>query len=146
MSTDWTLAFDCADPVTLAAFWKVALGYEDGPVPEGFDSWEQWLVHYGVPEEEWGDGARLVDPAGVLPRISFLKVPEGKTAKNRLHVDVQVGGGRHQPIETRWPKVTKRVAQLVAAGGRVVREDRLDDGTPDHVVMVDPEGNELCVL
>jgi catechol 2,3-dioxygenase-like lactoylglutathione lyase family enzyme len=146
MSTAWTMTFDCANPATMAAFWKLALGYVDAPVPVGFDSWEQWLTHFGVPEEEWEAGASLVDPEGVLPRLSLLKVPESKTAKNRLHLDIQVGGGRHQPFEIRWPKVTDLVDRLTAAGASVIREDTMPDGTPDHVVMADPEGNEFCVL
>ncbi len=99
MSVPWTVTIDCADPPTVAAFWKEALGYVDAPPPEGHDTWEDWLRHFGVPEEEWDDGASLHDPDGVGPRISFLKVPEPKVAKNRLHIDIQAGGGRRQPWE-----------------------------------------------
>ncbi|MDQ1643051.1 MAG: hypothetical protein QOJ90_2402 [Actinomycetota bacterium] len=146
MATAWTVTLDCADPATMASFWKLALGYVDGPPPPGFESWEQWLTHFGVPEEEWDDGASLVDPDGVLPRLSLLKVPEPKTAKNRVHLDIQVGGGRDQPFETRWPKVMDLVERLTKAGGTVIHQDEMADGTPDHVVMADPEGNEFCVL
>jgi hypothetical protein len=83
---------------------------------------------------------------GTGPSISFLKVPEPKVAKNRVHLDVQVGGGRRsEPWEVRWPRVTRAVDRLTAAGATVIRED-VQDGTPDHVVMADPEGNEFCVL
>src|SRR5262245_39728278 len=92
MTTRWTLTFDCHDAATMARFWTVALGYVDSPPPEGWDTWEDWLRHFDVPEEEWGDGASLEDPQGVLPSVSFLKVPEPKTAKNRLHLDLQVSG------------------------------------------------------
>jgi hypothetical protein len=51
------------------------------------------------------DGAALEDPDGVGPRISFLKVPEPKAVKNRVHLDVQVGGGRAEPWEVRWARV-----------------------------------------
>ena len=145
MGTPWTLTFDCSHPPTVAEFWKVALGYVDAPPPEGFDTWEQWLVHGGIPAEEWDDGAYLVDPDGVGPRISFLRVPEPKSAKNRVHIDVQAGGGRAEPWELRWPRVTETVSRLTSAGATVIREEPLD-GTPDHVVRADPEGNEFCVL
>jgi len=145
MATNWTLTFDCASPAALAAFWCTALGYVEGSPPTGFSSWEDWFTRLGVPEEEWDDGASIEDPDGLRPRMSFLKVPEGKVAKNRLHIDIQVGGGRAEPIEVRWPRVMAHVENLTTAGATVVRVDE-QDGTPDHVVMADPEGNEFCVL
>jgi hypothetical protein len=145
MSTRWTLTFDCADPAALAAFWRLALGYVEAPPPQGFSSWQEWLTNSGVPPEEWDDGAFIVDPEGRGPAISFLKVPEGKTAKNRVHLDVQAGGGRAVPWEVRWPRVTATVGRLSAAGATVVCES-VQAGIPDHVVMTDPEGNEFCVL
>jgi len=84
----------------------------------------------------------IEDPDGVRPSISFLKVPEPKATKNRAHLDVQAGGGRSEPWEVRWPRVTEAVERLTAAGASVLHED----GVPDHVVMADPEGNEFCVL
>jgi len=65
--------------------------------------------------------------------------------KNRVHIDVQAGGDRGEPWEVRWPRVTEAVGRLTAAGATVIRQD-VQDGTPDHVVMADPEGNEFCVL
>ncbi|MGC1215179.1 MAG: VOC family protein [Micromonospora sp.] len=76
----------------------------------------------------------------------FRYGPEPKVVKNRVHLDVQVGGGRAQPWEVRWPRVTEAVERLTTAGATVIRQDALEDGTPDHVVMADPEGNEFCVL
>ncbi|HEX5535271.1 MAG TPA: VOC family protein [Actinomycetales bacterium] len=145
MAHPWTLTFDCADPPRLAAFWKVALGYIDAPPPEGFDTWEQWRTRFHVPEAERSHGAALTDPDGVGPRISFLKVPEAKVAKNRLHVDVQVAGGRHQPWDIRERRIRDTVEVLVAAGGSVLTEHEFE-GQLDHVVMADPEGNEFCVV
>jgi hypothetical protein len=145
MVTRWTLTIDCAHPATLSAFWRLALGYVDAPAPEGFDSWQEWLTHQGVPEDEWDDGAFIADPDGVRPSISFLKVPEAKVVKNRVHIDVQVGGGRGGSWDIRWPRVAAAVARLTAAGATVIRED-IQDGTPDHVVMADPEGNEFCIV
>ena len=95
--SEWTLTFDCTAARSLAEFWKVALGYVDAPPPQGWTTWEDWLRDLDVPEDEWDDGASIVDPARVRARISFLKVPEAKTAKNRIHLDVQVGGGPDRP-------------------------------------------------
>jgi Glyoxalase-like domain len=146
MGTKWTVTFDCAQPGVLAKFWAEALGYVEPVAPEGFDSWENWLRHHGVPEDEWDDGAYLADPDGDGPSLSFLRVPEPKVAKNRVHLDVHVGGGRdHTPWEVRWPRVVAAVERLTAAGATVIAEYD-DQGRPDHVVMADPEGNEFCVL
>jgi Glyoxalase-like domain len=145
MSTAWTITFDCADPASLAAFWRQALGYVDSGPPAGFATREEWLASVGVPPEEWGDGAYIEDPDDLRPRISFLKVPEPKTAKNRVHLDVQAGGGSGEPQEARWARVLAAVERLTGAGATVIRED-LQDGVPDHFVMADPEGNEFCVV
>ncbi|WP_327245810.1 VOC family protein [Streptomyces sp. NBC_01320] len=145
MSTRWTVTLDCAQPTRLAQFWALALGYVPKPPPAGFGSWEEWFAHHGVPEEEWDDGAYLCDPDGVGPTLSFLKVPEPKMAKNRVHLDVQAGGGRDTPWEERWPRVVEAIERLTSAGATVVREHDMD-GRPDHVEMADPEGNEFCVL
>jgi hypothetical protein len=145
VAVEWTLTIDCANPARLADFWSVALGYVLAPPPAGFDTWEEWFVRFGVPEEEWHDGAALADPDGVRPWISFLKVPESKIVKNRVHIDVQAGGGRAQPWDLRWARVTEAVERLTAAGATVIGEVA-QDGQPDHVVMADPEGNEFCVV
>jgi hypothetical protein len=145
MSTAWTMTFDCADPAALAAFWRQALGYVEAAPPAGFATREEWLASAGVPPEEWGDGAYIEDPAGLKQAISFLMVPEAKTAKNRVHLDVQAGGGRSEPQAVRWARVQAAVARLTGAGATVVRED-WQDGVPDHFVMTDPEGNEFCVV
>jgi len=149
MSTEWTITFDCHDPVALAAFWKLALGYVDAPPPKGFDSWDSWFDACEVPVEERDDGASLVDPDGARPSISFLKVPEAKAAKNRMHLDVQVGGGRAgdgaEHWDQRWGRISATVETLVNAGATVEQEYAIGD-RPDHVVMQDPEGNEFCVV
>lgn len=145
MAVDWAVTFDCTQPGRLAEFWKLALGYVDAPVPKGFDSWEEWLRHFSVPEDEWDDGAHLVDPDGERPGLSFLKVPEGKVAKNRMHIDVKAGGGRSEPWDLRWPRVVVAVERLTAAGATVIQQYEVD-GKPDHVVMADPEGNEFCLV
>jgi glyoxalase superfamily protein len=85
VATRWTLTIDCAVPATVARFWVTALGYESRD-----------------PIEDGDEGAFLRDPDGVGPSLSFLQVPEGKVAKNRVHLDIQAGGGRAVPWETRW--------------------------------------------
>ncbi|MFJ8883453.1 VOC family protein [Streptomyces sp. NPDC102402] len=145
MSTTWSLTIDCAHPNALAGFWALALGYVEKPPPTGFGSWEEWFAHHDVPEEEWDDGAYLSDPDGVGPDLSFLKVPEPRVGKNRLHLDVRAGGGRETPWDIRWPRVTEAVERLTAAGGTVIQVHELQ-GRPDHVEMADPEGHVFCVV
>ena len=143
--TTWSLTADCTNARAQAEFWKLALGYVDAPPPGEFASWDEWLRFYDVPEDEWDDGATIVDPDGLLPRICFLRVPEPKTAKNRLHLDVYVAGSRDEvPNDVRVPLITAHVAMLVAAGGTVLRENVIH-GRLDGVVMADPEGHEFCV-
>ena len=100
MATRIQVTIDCADPNRLARFWAEALGYRLQEPPDGFDSWQAYWVSRGLPPEEVEDGYdAIVDPDGVGPRIWFQPVPEGKVVKNRLHLDLDVGGGRG----ARWP-------------------------------------------
>ena len=141
----WTLTFDCHDARRVAAFWAVALGYVQAPPPTGWATWQDWLRDFDVPEDEWDDGAALVDPNGLQPRISFLRVPEPKVVKNRIHLDLQVSGGRHVEQSKRERAIRDTVERLVAAGGEVLVESP-EAGPLDHVVMCDPEGAEFCVV
>ncbi len=122
----WTLGCDADDPQQLAAFWKLALGYVSEP---GFDE---------------PDVASIIDPAGLGLAIGFLLVPERKTAKNRMHIDIRVAGDGPWDMAQREQLIRAKVPQLVAAGASVVREERYDQHL-GHVVMRDPEGNEFCV-
>jgi catechol 2,3-dioxygenase-like lactoylglutathione lyase family enzyme len=131
------LTLDCANAPLLAEFWKLALGYEDEPPPAPYKTREEWLAQWDLPDDD-GDGAWLHDPAGVGPRLSILEVPEPKTAKNRLHIDIRVAG--EGTTQERWAQVEAAVERLTAAGGTVLRKDE-----GHHVVMGDPEGNEFCV-
>ena len=146
MQVMWGLTVDCARPGELAGFWALALGYTVPAAPVGFASWPEWFRHHGVPEEEWDDGAFLSDPDGSGPSLSFMKVPEEKVVKNRLHLDVKAGGGRETPWEVRWPRVLATVDRLTAAGATVVRQYDGADGRGDHFLLADPEGNEFCVV
>jgi len=126
MTTSWTLAFDAADPHRAAAFWADALGYVAEP---GYDD---------------PDGASIVDPDGTRPAISFLRVPEPKMAKNRVHIDIRVGGEPSRDPAERERRVRAKVTDLVDAGASVVREVSYG-GSFSHVVMQDPEANEFDV-
>ena len=138
MSIGFQVTFDAADPARLARFWALALDYVVQPPPEGFASWEAWAESVGIPEEHWNDMSAVVDPDGVRPRLLFQKVPEGKSAKNRVHLDVNVGAPDHDR-----PRVDAHVERLVSVGATLVA-DREERGER-WVVMQDPEGNEFCV-
>ena len=143
MATRLQVTFDAADPQALAAFWGELIGYVEQDPPEGFDSWEAWAVANDVPRERWGDYAARVDPDGAGPRLYFQRVPEPKTAKNRVHLDLAVGGGRSTPLEERRRRVADAVERAVAAGAAKLRE--VDEGGEHWVVLQDPEGNEFCM-
>lgn len=143
MATQLQVVIDCADPAKLAPFWAEALGYQVQDPPTGFSSWEDFLRAQGVPESEWGSASAVVDPQGNGPRLFFQRVPEPKTVKNRVHLDLNVGGGAGTPLAERVERVRAEVARLQRAGAGQVREAQ--EWGEFHVVMQDPEGNEFCV-
>lgn len=126
MATRWTLGCDAADPHRMAAFWAAALGYITEP-------------GYGGAE-----AASIIDPDGAEPPIGFLRVPEAKTAKNRMHIDIRVVGEPPWDMSVREGLIRAKVTELTAAGATAVREEHYDEHL-GHVVMLDPEGNEFCV-
>jgi hypothetical protein len=126
VATYWTLGCDATEPHRLAEFWATALGYVAEP---GYDD---------------PDGASIIDPDGALPAIGFLRVPEGKTAKNRMHIDIRVAGEPPWDMVEREALIRERVGALVAVGATAVREEFYGEQL-GHVVMLDPEGNEFCV-
>jgi hypothetical protein len=133
------LTFDCENARLLREFWKTALGYVDEPPPAPFKTRAEWLAQFDRPEDDSEDvGAWLCDPDGVGPRLSILTVPEPKTAKNRLHIDIRVSG--HGSPGDRWERIRTEAARLVQAGGSV-----LEEFEGHHILMADPEGNEFCV-
>ena len=142
MYTKIQVTFDAAEPEKLAEFWGLALGYVPEPPPEGFVSWENFAQSIGMPESEFGAQASRVDPAGEGPRLYFQRVPEGKTAKNRVHLDVSVAA-RHVRGEERRRLVSEEVERLVQAGGSLAWTN--DDTRGDSIVLYDPEGNEFCL-
>src|SRR5579872_1371462 len=110
MATVRSITFDCADPERLAAFWGEALGYRPRELPAGYASWAEYLAAQGIPEGQWSTSAAVSDPEGLRPRLLFLKVPEGKTVKNRVHLDLAPAGTMRAEVD-----------RLVALGARVVR-------------------------
>ena len=117
------LAIDCADPGALARFWCSVLGYE-------VQDEEDDLVTIGSPQGPEGRDRR----GPVPPVLTFARVPEAKTVKNRLHLDVSPAD-REQGEEVR---------RLLGLGARQSDAGQGDDVS--WVVLADPEGNEFCVL
>jgi hypothetical protein len=143
MATGVQVVFDCADPNRLAGFWAEALGYKLDDPPAGYQRWEDWLRDQGIPEERWNDASAVVDPDGGGPRIYLQRVPEPKTVKNRVHLDLNVSGGASVPIERRREQVDAEVERLVGIGATRLRA--VEELGVYWVVMHDPEANEFCV-
>jgi hypothetical protein len=136
------ISFDAENAPKLAEFWAVALDYVVQPPPEGFQTWEQWASANNIPPETWDNFSAVIDPAGKGPRLLFQKVPEGKAAKNRMHLDVNASAGVDDHAE-KLRAVTTHVERLVEHGATLVAEK--DENGEHWVVMRDPEGNEFCV-
>lgn len=146
MAARFQLVIDCADPGVLAPFWAAALGYELEPPPSGFASWEAYRRDLGLSEAEAAGGAdSIADPDGRGPRIWFQVVPDRKSVKNRLHIDIGASGSRTDPLSLRRDRVDAEAARLVGLGAELVGP--LDCEGLDHyaVAMRDPEGNEFDV-
>lgn len=137
------VVFDCSNPDALANFWAEVLRYEKQKPPEGYASWEDVLQEMGVPEEEWDRASAVVDPEGVRPRIYFQKVPEPKTSKNRVHLDVNAVGRADISTEERQERVNAEVDRVVALGAKRLR--LVEQQGEYTAVMQDPEGNEFCI-
>ncbi len=138
------VSFDCSDPGALAAFWAEALGYRLDSPPQGFDSWDEALEAWGVPEDHRNDASALVDPDGAGPRLWFQRVPEGKTAKNRVHLDVRAAPGLEG--DQRMAALEAEADRLVGIGARRGRRFEPDGvASSGFIVMADPEGNEFCL-
>jgi hypothetical protein len=135
------VTFDCAEPERVARFWCEVLGYVVPPPPKGFDSWAEF--DRSLPAESQGSAFACVDPSGVGPRLFFQRVPEGKVAKNRVHLDVRVATGLAG--EERLAALEAECARLVALGavrGQLLRADGFNESCQ---VMQDVEGNEFCL-
>ncbi|MDT0387550.1 VOC family protein [Streptomyces sp. DSM 41921] len=144
----WKVVIDAGDPHAQADFWAAALRYE---VEDNSALIERLLGLGALPEEATVDfhGRRAFrdlvavrhpeDPfepesgTGLGRRLLFQRVPEAKTVKNRLHLDLHPGEGRRE----------EEAARLEALGARVLR--RVEEQGGAWLVMADPEGNEFCV-
>jgi hypothetical protein len=143
MAREVQVTFDCGDPAALAEFWAVALDYVVQPPPGDFDTWDAALTAWGVPEDQRNERSAVVDPDGRGPRVFFQRVPEGKTVKNRVHLDVRAAPGRLG--DARMAALEEVADALVSRGA--ARLQRFEPGGLDqgHLVMADPEGNEFCL-
>jgi hypothetical protein len=132
------VTIDCRDPFTLAAFWRDVLDYQDDPAPEGYASWTEYDSANAISADDAHAGAMIVDPTGVGPRLYFQKVPEAKSVKNRVHLDVIASDTRQ------WAEVQAAADRVVAAGGQMLAAS--DDPKDRFIVVADPEGNEFCLV
>jgi catechol 2,3-dioxygenase-like lactoylglutathione lyase family enzyme len=117
---------DCRDPDAQAAFWAAALGYYVVRSEGGQVEIAPW-------REEPPELAEQVGRAPGAPTLVFVAVPEGKTVKNRLHLDLRPVGCSH----------AEEVERLIGLGARPAD---IGQGEVPWVVLADPEGNEFCVL
>jgi len=140
MATDFQVVVDCAAPHVLADWWADALGWQveaqDAAfirrmIDAGYATDEETTTHDGA--LVWKTGAAINSPDPDRPRVLFQQVPEGKTVKNRMHLDLRVGAERREA----------EVARLVAAGATELH--RASQGPHEWATLADPEGNEFCV-
>jgi hypothetical protein len=141
MTTGFQVTFDAHQPEPLARFWASVLGYVEQPPPPGFADADEYLASLGYPPDWRTRFFAIVDPEQRLPRIYFQRVPEGKTAKNRVHLDVNAGAGLAG--DERRAAVRRRADEVIERGAIEQREDA---ETGEYwIVLLDPEGNEFCV-
>lgn len=116
------IAVDCREPYSLSEWWKEVLGYvEDPDDPNDPEHEECWIQ----------------DPREKGVSLIFIKVPERKSGKNRLHLDLRPRAGERNAEYQR----------LLRHGATKVEDHRGVDGPgTGWVVMADPEGNEFCIL
>jgi catechol 2,3-dioxygenase-like lactoylglutathione lyase family enzyme len=142
MVLTFQVTFDCANPDRLARFWADVLGYKLADPPNGFDSWDAFLDSIGVPPEDRDGASAVVDPEGNQPRMYFQRVPEAKSVKNRIHLDINITPGMRMPLEERVRLVDEAAERFVSLGATLVRRTQEYGGY--YVVLQDPEGNEFC--
>lgn len=140
MGYEFQVTVDCNNPHIQARWWAEALEWRVEPSDENFI---RGLVEAGHVREEdteifdgtlvWRAGSAITDPDHPLrPRMLFQRVSEGKTVKNRVHLDIQAGDNREAVAE-----------RLVAAGATMLH--RGSQGPYEWITMADPEGNEFCL-
>jgi len=146
MTVSYQLVIDRMSPEPLAHFWAAALHYVIAPPPTGFDSWDDFYRSIGVPEAELGVGFDgIEDPTGEGPRIWFQIVPEKKSIKNRIHMDVNASGGRGSSLDVRRERVEAEAERFVTLGATRLRTS-VEEGLDHYAVAItDPEGNEFDI-
>jgi hypothetical protein len=141
------IVFDCKDPASLAKFYREALHYKFQDPPSGYQSWEETLKAWKIPEEDWNSASAILDPDGRGPRIYFQQMDTPKLGKNRLHIDINASGGKSVPFDERKEQVNREVERLVCLGAR--KDHELENGSSENpeycVIMLDPDENEFCV-
>jgi hypothetical protein len=130
MGVRFSLTMDAAEPQALARFWAAALGDRQLGGPE-------------AGEDGTGEWATLDDPSGRTPDLFFQQVPEGKVAKNRLHLDLDVAG--EGTFEEKKARIDAEAARLKALGATDHRGVHAE-GRSYWIRMNDPEGNEFCLV
>jgi hypothetical protein len=140
MAHDVQIAVDCARPHELADWWAEVLDWEverqdeafiRRMIDEGHASEEHTVRHKGA--LVWKSATAIRSPDPGRPRMLFQTVPEAKTVKNRLHLDVRSGDeGREEAV-----------ARVIAMGATELW--RSSQGPYSWVTLADPEGNEFCI-
>ena len=143
MAYEFQVTVDCADPHILADWWAETLGWQ---VQEQDEAFIRRMISAGYAADSdtrlhngrlvWTQGAAIAHPEGTqrAPRVLFQLVPEAKTVKNRLHLDLQPQDRSRE----------EEVERLLGLGATLVADFRKPDGT-GWVVLADIEGNEFCV-
>ncbi len=152
MTRQVQITFDAYDPRALSTFWRDVLGYVH-PAPPGVTldagqdplaAWDAFLADRGVPEAQRNARSAIEDPDGAGPRLFFQQVPEEKAGKNRVHLDVRAAPGLQG--DERMAALEAESERLVALGATVLeRHDPAPPLSAGHLVLADPEGNELCL-
>lgn len=126
-----SIVFDCLDAAPLARFWAAALGWTVAP----YDDEElERLASKGIYDPEEDPSVMIEPPNGTdLPVLFFTEVPEEKLAKNRMHLDLSADGA-----------VEDEVQRLEGLGASV--RNWAEEGGSMWCVMLDPQGNEFCVV
>ncbi|MGY1682617.1 VOC family protein [Geodermatophilus sp. SYSU D01176] len=132
MRTTIQLSFDAEDPQRLIGFWCEVLGYEPEPLGNAARAELEAMGLDPATAERWF--AAAVDPDGRGPRLLAQRVPEPKSAKNRLHLDLHVDSTAALEDEVR---------RLVGLGAS--RQAEHEEHGTRWTVLIDPEGNEFCV-
>jgi hypothetical protein len=140
MAFDFQVTIDSHAPHDLADWWAEALGWQ---VEQQDEAFIRRMVESGAASEAdttthrgalvWKVGTGMTSPEPGRPRVLFQAVPEAKTVKNRVHLDVRVGADRREA----------EVARLVGMGATELW--RAAQGPYEWVTLADPEGNEFCV-